>query len=109
MSNKFDIKLVHDCCLNSLHEDDDVRMQEYLDSYEELDKFCSLMGVVFGFVSKDLRAKMEILYEFLKNQETAANFETVKQMIQYEKENLSCWQRKVTLQEVGHCFDCTGD
>jgi len=87
MNNKFDIKLVHDSCLNSLHDEDDVKMKEYLLGYEELDKFCNLMGVVFGFVSKDLRAKMEVLYEFLNNEKTSGNFETVKKMIEYEKDN----------------------
>lgn len=45
------------------------------------------MGVVFGFVSKDLRLKMDILYEFLNKQEFAIHFETVKKMIEYEKKN----------------------
>lgn len=45
------------------------------------------MGVVFGFVSKDLRLKMDTLYEFLNNQELSENFETAKKMIEYEKAN----------------------
>lgn len=44
------------------------------------------MGTVFGFVSSDLRSKMEILSEFLSG-EQSAYFETVKSMIQYEKNN----------------------
>ncbi|KAF2886212.1 hypothetical protein ILUMI_19962 [Ignelater luminosus] len=87
MNDKFDIKLVHDNFLTSLHEDDDVKLKEYLYSYEELNKFCNLMGVVFGFVSKDLRSKMDILYEFLNNQETLEHFQTAKKMIEYEKGN----------------------
>lgn len=44
------------------------------------------MGTVFGFVSSDLRSKMEILNEFLSG-EQSSYFETVKVMIQYEKDN----------------------
>ncbi|KAJ8946250.1 hypothetical protein NQ318_004619 [Aromia moschata] len=49
--------------------------------------FFTLMGAVFGFVSKDLRAKMDILIDFLKDNEKAENFVTVKKMIEYEKAN----------------------
>lgn len=38
MNNKFDIKLVHDNFITSLHEEDDVKLQDYLYSYEELNK-----------------------------------------------------------------------
>lgn len=44
------------------------------------------MGTVFGFVSSDLRSKMDILREFL-NGEQASYFETVEKMIAYEKDN----------------------
>lgn len=43
------------------------------------------MGTVFGFVSSDLRSKMDILNEFL-NGEQSSYFETVKTMIEFEKE-----------------------
>lgn len=41
MNNKFDIKLVHENFVIALHEEDDVKLKEYLDSYEELNKYCS--------------------------------------------------------------------
>lgn len=44
------------------------------------------MGTVFGFVSSDLKIKMDILNEFL-NGDQGSHFETVKTMINYEKEN----------------------
>lgn len=44
------------------------------------------MGTVFGFVSSDLRSKMDILDEFLKNDQNS-NFESVKKMIVYEKDS----------------------
>lgn len=44
------------------------------------------MGTVFGFVSNDLKSKMDILNEFL-NGEQSSYFETVKKMIEYERDN----------------------
>lgn len=44
------------------------------------------MGSIFGFVSSDLKAKMDILLELLNNDDSS-NFETVKKMIEYEKNN----------------------
>lgn len=35
---KFDLKVVHDKFLTSLHEEDDVHLKYYLESYEELNK-----------------------------------------------------------------------
>lgn len=49
-------------------------------------RFFTLMGTVFGFVSKDLKAKMDILIEFLKDSEQSENYYSVKKMIEYEKE-----------------------
>lgn len=45
------------------------------------------MGSVFGFVSSDLRAKMDILYEFLNDEANSSHFTTVRTMIQYEMSN----------------------
>lgn len=45
------------------------------------------MGVVFGFVSKDLRSKMDILYDFLKDASVSENYRSAKKMIEYEKNN----------------------
>ncbi|KAK5647031.1 hypothetical protein RI129_005495 [Pyrocoelia pectoralis] len=87
MNNHFDIKLVHDNFQFSLNEENDVLLKEYLDGYEELNKFCNLMGVVFGFVSKDLRSKMDILYDFLKDASISDNYKSTKKMIEYEKNN----------------------
>lgn len=43
------------------------------------------MGTVFGFVSKDLKSKIDILSEQLREDNT--NFETARKMIEYEKSN----------------------
>lgn len=45
------------------------------------------MGSVFGFVSSDLKAKVDVLADFLSNESVSDNFQTVKKMIEYEKEN----------------------
>ncbi|KAF5277729.1 hypothetical protein FQR65_LT03709 [Abscondita terminalis] len=87
MTNTFNIQFVHDNFQLSLHEDDDILLKEYLESYEELNRFCDLMGVIFSFVSKDLRSKMDILYELLKHPDKTENFHSVKKMIDYEKQN----------------------
>lgn len=42
------------------------------------------MGSVFGFVSSDVKSKVEILEEFRK-QENANKFETFKLMLNFEK------------------------
>lgn len=43
------------------------------------------MGSVFGFVSSDLKQKIEILIELVSKEEQ--NYTTVKSMIMYEKNN----------------------
>lgn len=42
------------------------------------------MGSIFGFISKDVKEKMDILYELLRE---SNSFTTVKGMIEYEKNN----------------------
>ena len=45
------------------------------------------MGSVFGFVSSDVRSKIDILEEFRSKEEAnSKNFATIKSMILYEKE-----------------------
>ncbi|XP_050307197.1 ceramide-1-phosphate transfer protein isoform X2 [Anthonomus grandis grandis] len=84
---KFDIKVVHDKFEASLQEDDDVDLELYLESFEELNKFFNLMGTVFGFVSKDLRQKMDYLNNLVIDNDTNQQYKTVKRMIEHEKEN----------------------
>ncbi|XP_044268372.1 ceramide-1-phosphate transfer protein [Tribolium madens] len=86
-SEKFDLKVVEENFSSALCEEDDVQLQGYLNSYEELNKFFTLMGTVFGFVSKDLKSKMDVLAEFLANEKISDNFVTVKKMIEYERDN----------------------
>ena len=48
-------------------------------------RFFQLMGSVFGFVSSDLRQKIDALQELLSKDEQ--NYQSIKIMIQHEKEN----------------------
>ncbi|XP_017837011.1 ceramide-1-phosphate transfer protein [Drosophila busckii] len=83
----FDIEKLAAFYDNALVEDDDVRIDDYLESYEEVMKFFLLMGSVFKFVSSDVRTKMNILYEFRKHDqvEEQKHFDTIKTMLLYEK------------------------
>lgn len=44
------------------------------------------MGSVFGFVSSDVRSKIDILCEYRRKESTGERFLTIKTMITYEKE-----------------------
>lgn len=81
----FDLRLVHDHFDRALVQDDDIDLKAYLDAYNELYKFFQLMGSVFGFVSSDLKQKIEILIDLINKNDQ--NYGTIKTMIEYEKEN----------------------
>ncbi|KAJ6643928.1 Ceramide-1-phosphate transfer protein [Pseudolycoriella hygida] len=84
--DKFDLSLVHKQFKESLHEsnENDVYVDNYLEGFTELNKFFSLMGTVFGFVSSDVKSKIEILREFRKK-ENFEKFVTFNSMLNYEK------------------------
>jgi Glycolipid transfer protein (GLTP) len=48
-------------------------------------RFLLLMGKLFGFVSSDIKAKLDMLEEKRRN-DTDGNLKTIKKMIAYEKE-----------------------
>lgn len=113
---RFDLEKVTQIFQESLRDDDDVVMDDYLKAYEEINKyvvkdfhrsffvqitwdyfclFCiyrffSLLGSVFGFVSSDVKTKIDILTN-LRNNETDADkaekFVTIKTMMSYEKDS----------------------
>lgn len=62
--------------------DTDVKLQEYLDSYQHINMFFSLMGTIFSFVSKDLQAKMDILRGYVND----GHYTTVRTMFEYERD-----------------------
>lgn len=81
---KFDLVKVSEHFKTSLKDDDDVLLDEYLDGYRELYKFCQLMGSVFSFVSSDVKTKIEILDQFRKK-ENPEVFISFKTMLEHEK------------------------
>ncbi|XP_037049252.1 LOW QUALITY PROTEIN: ceramide-1-phosphate transfer protein-like [Bradysia coprophila] len=84
--DRFDLSLVHQKFSQSLHEinDNDIYVDTYLEGFTELNKFFSLMGTVFGFVSSDVKSKIEILEEF-RRKENNEKFATFSSMLNYEK------------------------
>jgi len=83
---RFDLNLVHRKFKESLHEsnENDIHMDSYLEGFKELNKFFHLMGTVFGFVSNDVKSKIEILEE-LRKKENSDKFSTFNSMMNYEK------------------------
>jgi len=84
--NCFDLKYVHDNFAASLKDEDDILLDMYLNAYRELQKFCSLMGTVFGFVGSEIGNKMDAL-EQVRLKDRSGNFSTMKKMVEYEIEN----------------------
>ncbi|XP_035785455.1 ceramide-1-phosphate transfer protein-like [Anopheles albimanus] len=83
---KFDLQKVHEKFNESLSEEDDVYVDHYLEAFKELYKFFQLMGTVFGFVSSDVKEKVEIL-EKLRAKENAESFLTIRTMMEYERDS----------------------
>lgn len=83
---KFDLQKVHGSFELCLAGEDDVFMDAYLEAFKELYKFFSLMGTVFGFVSSDVKEKVEILEKLRKHQEYGEQFESVQKMMDYERD-----------------------
>uniref|UniRef100_A0A182JN07 Glycolipid transfer protein domain-containing protein n=1 Tax=Anopheles atroparvus TaxID=41427 RepID=A0A182JN07_ANOAO len=81
---KFDLQKVKEKFTESLVGDDDVYVDQYLEAFKELYKFFQLMGTVFGFVSSDVKEKVEIL-EKLRSKENAESFLTIRTMMEYEQ------------------------
>ena len=82
---RFDIENVTQIFQDSLKNEDDVLMDEYLNAYEEINRFFHLIGSVFGFVSSDVRSKIDILQDF-RRKENGEKFVSIKSMMEYEKE-----------------------
>ncbi|XP_053685459.1 ceramide-1-phosphate transfer protein [Sabethes cyaneus] len=85
-SEKFDLQKVHHCFQQCLIGESDVSIDAYLDAFRELYKFFSLMGTVFGFVSSDVKEKVEILQKLRSQKENSEKFETVQIMMEYEQD-----------------------
>jgi hypothetical protein len=64
-------------------ENDDVSMKEYIQAYEEINKFLASLGTIFYFVISDVREKLKLLENYLD--EDTLNYKTVKCMVEFEK------------------------
>ncbi|XP_058461180.1 ceramide-1-phosphate transfer protein [Malaya genurostris] len=84
-SEKFDLRKVHQSFQQSLAEEDDVFIDGYLEAFRELYKFFALMGTVFGFVSSDVKEKVEILQKLRIQKENGDKFESIRKMMEYER------------------------
>lgn len=83
---KFCILQVVEHFEKSILGEEDIEMDSYLRGYTELNKFFALMGKIFGFVSSDVKEKVEILEAF-RGTTSREHFETFKTMLEHEKEN----------------------
>merc|ERR1711981_111035 len=69
-----------------IRDDGKILIKNYIDGFEELYKFLNLLGTVFGWVSTDVDAKMEVLRQHRKA-ENADKYENVQDMVAYEVDN----------------------
>ena len=66
-----------------LGDHDDVSMKEYIQAYEEINKFLASLGTIFYFVISDVRDKIKLLENYLATDSN--NYKTILCMIKYEK------------------------
>lgn len=85
-NSRFNLVVVYEKFNACLLEEDDIYIKEYLESYEELNKFFDSMGTMFTFVTKELTSKMNIIRGYYKENEEG--FKTVKAMIAFESDKL---------------------
>jgi len=76
------LKSFQDC----VDADGSVTLSHYIVGYEELYKFLNLLGTVFGWVSTDVDAKLNILREHRKS-ESSQNYQDIRTMLKYEVDN----------------------
>uniref|UniRef100_A0A336MVV4 CSON008513 protein n=1 Tax=Culicoides sonorensis TaxID=179676 RepID=A0A336MVV4_CULSO len=81
---KFDLAKVQQFFEESLFEEEDVKIDAYITAYLELYKFFTAMGSVFGFVSSDIKSKVDILEELRKTD--IEKYFSVKSMMDHERD-----------------------
>ena len=60
-------------------------LENYIKGYEELYKFLNLLGTVFGWVSTDVDAKLNVIRAHRKS-ESSDHYQDVRSMLKYEVE-----------------------
>lgn len=104
-SGKFDLIFVTERFKSALESEDDILIEFYLQAFREILKFVykffkdnfynlflkcrffHLMGSIFGFVYSDVKSKIEILEEFRENKDVKEKFESIKKMMNYERDS----------------------
>ncbi|CAI6368562.1 unnamed protein product [Macrosiphum euphorbiae] len=81
----FSVAAVQSAFQESLVQDDDVDVKNYVLAYQELCKFCSQLGGLFGFVVSDLENKIGLLNQLVTEDEL--HFSTAQNMIIHETSN----------------------
>lgn len=84
MSDKFNYTILYDNFQAALIDDNDISLDHYLTGYEELCKFCNLLGTAFGFIGSEIESKIKILRDY-QSGENRDHYKTVKHMIDYEQ------------------------
>lgn len=64
--------------------EDGLLIDEYITAYEELCIFFSLLGSVFGFITSDVKEKIEILRNFRNGHGDRQKYEKVEKMMEHE-------------------------
>ncbi|XP_014255640.1 ceramide-1-phosphate transfer protein-like [Cimex lectularius] len=83
-SDYFDLKYLSKCFETSMEADKDIKLEPFLLGFQELNKFCDLMGgILFNAVSTEISSKSNILQEYL--QKDAETFSSLQKMIAYER------------------------
>lgn len=86
MSREFQLPVVLDAFKKALPEDGTILLDEYIRGYDELCVFFDLLGSVFGFITADIREKIDILQHH-RGAVKGAKYQTIQSMMQYEIAN----------------------
>ncbi|KAI5756540.1 hypothetical protein M8J77_025771 [Diaphorina citri] len=82
--DKFNYTILFEHFKKALIENEDVDLENYLIGYEQLCKFCYLLGKGFGFIGAEIESKIKVLKNFLCG-DYKDHFKTIKEMINYEQ------------------------
>ena len=86
MAKEFRLPVLIDAFKKALPEDGTILIDEYARGYDELCSFFDILGSMFGFITSDIREKIDILRHH-RSGNSGAKYETVQSMMEYEIEN----------------------
>ena len=89
-TEQFNPHVMIDCFSKSLiksrpemSDHDDVSLKEYIQAYEEINKFLASLGKIFYFVISDVKEKIKLLENYLENDNE--NYKTILKMVKFEE------------------------